>query len=141
MSEGTTTSPPAFGTGGDALYGDYVRPEFGLIKKKALRFHRDAWSVTFPEPGAWKGVVAVSYVGHKNLLGHAYAYEASRSGALRLIGEKQRRGLGGGFTCQSGRALYSWSRSPDYTVLRLRPIRDSCAVRRRILTADWSFID
>jgi hypothetical protein len=137
----TTTSAVAFGTGGDALYGDYARPEFGLIKKKALRFHSDVWSVTFPEPGAWKGVVVIAYWGQKNPLGHAYAYEASRKGALHLLGERHRRELGGGFSCPTGQALYSWSRSPDYTLLRLRPIRDSCAVRRKILTADWSFID
>ena len=104
------------GTGGDALYGDYVRPEFGLIKRPANRFSADEWSVLFPEPGAWKGVVVVSYVGHKKLLGHAYAYEATRSGALHLTGERHRRGLGGGFTCKSGAALYSWMRSVNYTV-------------------------
>jgi hypothetical protein len=137
----TTTTLPSMGTGGDALYGDYVRPEFGLIKRPANRYSSDEWSVLFPEPGAWKGIVQIAYVGHRKLLGHAYAYEANRNGALRLIGERHRRRLGGGFTCESGQALYAWTRSADYTILRLRPLRDSCAVRRRILTADWSFID
>jgi len=80
----TTTSPPALGTGGDALYGDYVRPEFGLIKKPALRHHSDEWSVVFPEPGAWKGVVVILYWGHKTPFGHAYAYQATKDGSLRL---------------------------------------------------------
>jgi len=144
----TTTSPPALGTGGDALYGDYVRPEFGLIKKPALRHHSDEWSVVFPEPGAWKGVVVILYWGHKTPFGHAYAYQATKDGSLRL-GQEARApsriaadGLErGGFTCSGGRALYAWSRSPNYAFLRLRPIQDRCATRRRILAADWTFID
>jgi hypothetical protein len=143
----TTTSSPVLGTGGDALYGDYTRPEFGLIKQRALRNHSDAWSVLFPEPGAWKGVVGILYWGHKKPLGRLYAYQATRDGKLELGAEtlapdrRVPRLKRGGFTCRQGHALYLWSRSSDYTLLRLRPIRDWCAVRRRILTADWSFID
>lgn len=144
----TSTTLPAMGTGGDALYGDYTRPEFGLIKKPALRHHSDEWSIVFPEPGAWKGVVVIVYWGLRRPLGHAYAYQATEGGSLRLGSETRAPsrvaadGLErGGFTCPRGMALYAWSRSPNYAYLRLRPIRDSCSPRRRILTADWTFID
>ena len=146
MSEGTTTSSLAFGTGGYALYGDYVRPEFGLIKRPAIHGGSDEWFVTFPEPGAWRGVVVIGYAGRKlKEPGHAYRYTANRGGTLRLGAETQLPEkspmVRGAFSCKRGDALYSWMRSADYTLLRLSPIRDSCAVRKRILTADWSFID
>jgi hypothetical protein len=121
--------------------------EAALIQKPAIRHASDEWSVLFPEPGAWKGVVGIIYWGHKRPLGREYAYQAARGGALRLgvesLGADSRiPGLErGGFTCAGGPALYAWSRSINYEILRLRPIRDSCAVRRRILTADWIFID
>jgi hypothetical protein len=143
----TTTSPPTLGTGGHPLYGDYVRPEFGLIKKRALRHHSDEWSVVFPEPGAWKGVVTIVYWGQKKPLGHAYAYQASKDGSLRLGPETRapRRSFpvleGGGFACTRSPALYAWARSSNYELLRLTPMQDRCAVRRRILSAEWTFID
>jgi hypothetical protein len=80
-------------------------------------------------------------------MGRRFRRQATRDGKLELGAETLApdsgvRGLKrGGFTCGQGHAVYLWSRSSDYTLLRLRPIRDGCAVRRRILTADWSFID
>jgi hypothetical protein len=147
-SEATTTSPPAFVTGGDALYGDYVRPEFGLIKKAAPRRFNDWWSVVFPEPRAWKGVVVIQYVGRPRPLGHSYRYRATQDGSLLLgreIPAPARVAAGGlergGFRCPKGQALYAWSRWRNYAALRLRAVRDRCIDRRRILTADLSFID
>jgi len=128
-------------TGGPALYGDYIRPEFGLIRKPAIRNRSDVWFILFPEPGSWKSAVEVAYAGHKRFLGHAYTYEANREGQLRLVTEKHLSGLRGGFTCGNGQALYAWRRSPDYTVLRLEAIRDLCTERRKILETDWSFVD
>jgi hypothetical protein len=72
---------------GPPLYGDYQRPEFGLVKERALRYHADVWFVLFPEPGARRGVVEIAFAGRKTALGHAYAYTANRR-TLRLGAEK-----------------------------------------------------
>jgi alpha-beta hydrolase superfamily lysophospholipase len=133
--------PPVFGNEGPPLYGFYLRPEFGLIKKRALRFHNDAWFVSFPEPGSWNGVVEIAYGGHQKPLGHAYKYTANRR-TLRLGSEVNRAGLKhSGFACGGGGAVYRWTRSENYTILRLSAIQDPCETRRRILEADWSFVD
>jgi hypothetical protein len=89
--------------------------------------------------------VAIGYAGRKKDIGHTYRYEADRGGTLRLGAETQSPGFAknpGVFRCPTGGpALYHWTRSDDYTVLRLRAIHDPCAVRQRILEADWSFVD
>jgi hypothetical protein len=127
---------------GPPIYGDYQRPEFGLVKKPALRFHADVWYVLFPEPGAWSGVVEIGYAGRKAAVGHAYAYTANRR-MVRLGAETQRAGLKrGGFACQhDGPAVYGWTRSDDYTILRFTAIQEPCAIRRTILEAEWRFVD
>jgi hypothetical protein len=110
-------------------------------EKAALRYHADVWYVLFPEPGAWRGVVEIAYVGSKKPLGHAYAYAANRR-TLRLLHETQRPGLKHGFACDhNGPALYEWTRSDDYTILRFTALEEPCPVRRRILEAEWSFVD
>jgi len=141
VSEATLTS--AFSVvPKDPIYGDYERPEFGLIDKHALPYHSDAWFITFPEPGAWSGVVRIAYAGGKEEIGHAYAYTADphtvRLGAERHLPDLKNRG----FDCPSNPpAVYRLWRSSDYGVLRLTAIDDPCKIRRTILEAAWGFID
>lgn len=107
-----------------------------------MPYTNGAWFVLFPEPGAWRGVVEIAYAGQKQSLGHAYTYAANRR-TLRLRGETERPGLKrGGFTCHNdGPAVYTWTRSDDYTLLRFMAIEEPCAIRRKILEAEWRFID
>jgi hypothetical protein len=146
----TTTAPAAGETAASKLplYGIYLRDVPGVDEQPpSAPSVEDEWALDFQEGvEEWSGVLELYYLGRRGgtTWGRAYEYSSDRE-TLHLGGVIRPKDIAlrlGGFECRAdGPAEYTWWRSDDNRILRLKATTEPCEVRRAILEGEWRFYD